>query len=73
MIAGGLVRSNVMENYYSLSSAAERLGVSVEAVRRLFGRGTIRGIRFEGRIFVRRSDVDARAKDTPHNSRRRSA
>jgi len=62
-----------MENYYPLNVAAEKLAVSVEAVRRLYARGTIRGIRFAGRIFVSRADVDARAKDTPANSRRKSA
>ena len=52
-----------MENYYSLAAAALKLGVSAEAVRRLYGRGTMGGVRFAGRIFVLRVDVDERGRE----------
>jgi excisionase family DNA binding protein len=62
-----------MENYYSLTVAAAKLGVSVEAVRRLCHRGTLRHVRWSGRIMVARVEVDSRASGTPHNSRRRAS
>jgi hypothetical protein len=62
-----------MENFISLAEAARILRVTPEAVRRLCHRATILHIRMGGRLFVRKSEIERRARQTPSNSRRRSA
>ena len=69
----GLVRSNAMENYFTLSEAAAHLGVSHEAVRRLCHRGTLAHVRKSGRLFVKRVDVERRRAELDEASPRRSA
>jgi excisionase family DNA binding protein len=62
-----------MENWIPLTDAAEILGVTSEAVRRLAHRGTVAHLRMGGRLFVRKSEVERRARKVPANSRRRAS
>lgn len=67
----GLVTSNVMENYFTLREASERLGVSHEAVRRLCHRGSLEHVRFKGRMLVRKSSVIDRERQLAKEGARR--
>jgi len=62
-----------MNDYVGTVTAADILGVSPDAVRKLYGRGTLAGVWCDGRLLYRRSAVVALANDPGYRVRSRSA
>lgn len=61
-----------MNDYVGTVTAAELLGVSADAVRKLYGRGTLAGVWCDGRLLFRRSAVSALMNDEGYRARSRS-
>ena len=61
-----------MNDYVGSVTAAEMLGVTADAVRKLYARGTLAGVWCDGRLLYRRSAVVALMNDAGYRARSRS-